>query len=624
MSFLYPLGLLGLLGVPILIIIYIIKNKYTEQTVASTYLWTLSERFLKKKRPISKISGIISLILQILIVVAISLAIARPSFTVPGGAEELCFVLDASGSMNTEQDGETRFDRAKEEIATRIRAAANGSRYTLVYVGNGTTRVVYERSTDQDLALELLDEMTVTDSASSCVYALGFVQNYYNENGALRAYLMTDRAYETDGTIEVVNVAKEQTENYAALSLGYTTSGETLRATGKVVSYLGDATLVVELVVARDGAEETVEKTTVSVRAGTEQEVVFEGAWAADFTSLSLVVSNADALMKDNEVTVYNTVREHDYRALIVSKQPFYLSALIVSADVASVYTVTPEEYVPSVHGRGYGLYVFDGFAPESLPDDGSVWLFGLTENVADAGFTVQNDVIDLSKQGGALLEYASSTSTLYRALTKDVTGSEFYVAKYVKYGISRNFTSVLEYEGQPLVFACNNAHGNRQLVFAFDLRDSNFVMMPDHFILARNFLEYSFPTVVSDEVRYSGDTLAVNVPAGCDSIRIDAPDGSYQYLPVNTSVSEYLLSDAGTYTLTVAAGGRTQVFSVYAQFASAESTAGAAEEMILQGQPEKSVLDGIYDNLLILFIFLALIVMADWAVYCYEQYQLR
>ena len=47
MSFLYPLGLLGLIGIPILIIIYIIKTKYTEQTVASTYLWLLSERFLK-------------------------------------------------------------------------------------------------------------------------------------------------------------------------------------------------------------------------------------------------------------------------------------------------------------------------------------------------------------------------------------------------------------------------------------------------------------------------------------------------------------------------------------------------------------------------------------------------
>lgn len=624
MSFLYPLGLLGLIGVPVLIIIYIIKNKYTEQTVSSTYLWLLSERFLKKKRPISKLSGIVSLILQILIVIAISLSIAQPSFVIPGGAGEYCFILDASGSMNTVQDGKTRFDTAKSEIGSMIRSAPNGSRYTLIYVGNGTTRVLYERSSDKDIALDLLDETTVTDAASSCVYALGFVQNYYNENGALNAYLMTDRAYETDGTIEVVNVAKEETDNFAVLSLDYTASNGTLQVTGKVVSYISDTSLEVELTAERDGEDPVSQKQSVSVQAGKEQEVTFSVAEAADFTALSLRIETEDALMKDNEIVVYNTVQEHDYRALIVSKEPFYLSALIFSADVASVYTITPEEYVPSVHGTGYGLYIFDGFAPETLPDDGSVWLFGLTESVADAGFTVQNDAVDLSGQGGALLEYAQSTSSLYRALTKDVTGDELYVAKYVKYGISRNFTSVLEYEGQPMVFACTNVYGNRQLVFSFDLHDSNFTMLADHIILARNFLEYSFPTIVTDEARYSGDTLSVNVPAGCDSIRLDTPDGSYNYLPVNTAVSEYLLGESGTYTLTVVTGGREQIFSVYVRFASQESVAGETEEMILQGQPAQNPLDGIYDDLLILFIILALIVLADWAVYCYEQYQLR
>lgn len=88
MSFLYPLGFLGLLAIPVLILIYIIKNKYTEQVVASTYLWTLSERFLKRKNPVNKITGIISLILQILAVTAISFAIAHPVFTMRGAAED--------------------------------------------------------------------------------------------------------------------------------------------------------------------------------------------------------------------------------------------------------------------------------------------------------------------------------------------------------------------------------------------------------------------------------------------------------------------------------------------------------------------------------------------------------
>ena len=68
MSFLYPLGLLGLIGIPIVIIIYILRSKFTELTVTSTYIWTLSERFFKKKNPLSGLTGIISLILQILMI----------------------------------------------------------------------------------------------------------------------------------------------------------------------------------------------------------------------------------------------------------------------------------------------------------------------------------------------------------------------------------------------------------------------------------------------------------------------------------------------------------------------------------------------------------------------------
>ena len=100
MSFVYPLGLLGLIGVPILIIIYLLKNKYTEQIVASTYLWTLSEKFLKKKKQKKLLSGLISLILQIIAVVTISLLVAHPVITIPNGAKEYCFILDGSGSMN--------------------------------------------------------------------------------------------------------------------------------------------------------------------------------------------------------------------------------------------------------------------------------------------------------------------------------------------------------------------------------------------------------------------------------------------------------------------------------------------------------------------------------------------
>ena len=154
MSFLYPLGLLGLIGVPILIIIYIIKNKYTESVIASTYIWTLSEKFLKRRLPINKFVGIISLILQILAVIFISVAVAHPVLTLPNSANDYLFVLDGSGSMNITREDKTRLDFAKEEIAEIIEDSANGSAYSLIFAGE-TPNVIFDKITDKDYALLL-------------------------------------------------------------------------------------------------------------------------------------------------------------------------------------------------------------------------------------------------------------------------------------------------------------------------------------------------------------------------------------------------------------------------------------------------------------------------------------
>ena len=132
MRFLFPLGLLGLIGIPILIIVYIIKSKYAEITVSSIFIWRLSEKFLKRRNPLNKLTGIIGLILQLLMVAVLSFAIAHPIITLSGAANEYCFVIDGSASMRmTDSEGNTRFDIAKQEIEDIIDGASEGSVYSL-------------------------------------------------------------------------------------------------------------------------------------------------------------------------------------------------------------------------------------------------------------------------------------------------------------------------------------------------------------------------------------------------------------------------------------------------------------------------------------------------------------
>jgi len=324
MSFLYPLGLLGLIGIPILIIIYIIKTKYTEQTVASTYLWILSERFLKRRNPFSKISGIISLILQILAITLISVGLAHPMFTMPGAANAYVFILDSSASMSMQSGEATRFDNAKAQIAEVIEEAADGSQFTLVTSGTDTL-VIFEKISDKDSALTLLQEQQTGYGENDLSDAVEIVQRYFNEDPSMLVTLYSDAEHVTGENIRLVNVAGEE-QNFAIGNVSFGISGGKLSVVGDLISYNGEETLEVSLYV--DGEYETTYLGYVTE----EQPARFQLSCVRDtFSEIRVVLDAKDDLSFDNEVYIFDTKSDSAYNTLIVSDKPLFIQAKLVS-----------------------------------------------------------------------------------------------------------------------------------------------------------------------------------------------------------------------------------------------------------------------------------------------------
>ncbi len=626
MSFLYPLGLLGLIGIPILILVYIIKSKYTEQTVASTYLWTLSERFLKRKRRPSPLAGIISLILQILAVTLISLAVAHPIITVPGSANEYCFILDGSGSMNMEagvqtEEGEvtapiTRFEAAKAAIRQRINDAIDGSIFTLVYVGD-TTGVIYERTEDKEQALLLLDEVTPACNTLNLTDAIGISQGYFNENPSLKTVLFTDSGYETVSNVEVVNVANA-VENYSLSGITYTHLGHTVTVTGKVTSFESDRDLTLKLYL--DGSDTPAVSDTVTVKAN--EPTVFTLAAEADaFASIRVVIAETDALACDNEYIIHNVKSENSYNTLLVSDRPFFLESVLRSQLNASIEVMTPEEY----DGRtGYGLYVFDTVVPMdmTLPTDGTVWMVNVSGNVEGAGYTVQGEVA-LNK--AELLSPATSSSSATRTLMEGLNGKEIYVTRYVKCGFYRNFTTLFSYKGSPVVFAGVTEFGNREAVIAFDLHDSNLPLLADFTVLCRNLLKFSFPDMIESTTYECGELATVNIITNCESIRVESPSGEVNYLKTDGASDSFRLTEVGIYRISMTVSGSVREFNIWSAMTEAEcDPTQTLDAVSLQGEASDDGFDGKFDPMWIIFITLLVIFLADWMVYCYEKYQLR
>ena len=633
MTFAYPLGFLGLIGIPVLILIYIITNTYTEQTIPSTYLWTLSERFLKRKVPISRIAGIISLILQILAVIFLSFAIAQPVIIVKNAAYDYCFVLDGSASMNFQEGKKTRFELAKEEIEDVVKGSMSGSTYTIIFVGS-TTQTIYktERNANGEIptdekkrVLLVLDELSVDYTAADMADALGAAQEYFEENSSMHFYLMTDKAYEVSPNVKLVKVGSS-VANYAISDVGYSLTGTGMTVHGKAISYESNAWLTVNVYF--DGSAEAA--ATQQIGAIALQEESFTFAFdSSDFDSFRVEIANEDALMLDNEVIVYNVRTENISKVLLVSERgekELFIQSALKATGVGSLEAVKTADYEAAEERyRGYGLYIFDTYNPASLPDDGAVWFFNPRGSVAGTNFAYQGD----SNKNPPAATYLEPKSSTAKNLLKSVNMRQFELLRYVKCGLNATFTSLVECEGSPIIFAGTDVYGFREAVFAFDLHDATPFVFSDSFTtIVANLINYSFPAVVEETSYVCGDTLLVNVIAGCQSIRILSPLGHETYPDTSVDVSEVALTEVGSYKiyLTMKDQAEERVLNVFAALPDEERspTSFDVESFILVGNSGNEKRNGYYDPLIILFILLAVIAVADYGVYCYEQYQLR
>src|SRR5579871_5203096 len=118
-----------------LVILYFLKLKRREIAVSSTYLWKKALEDLRVNSPFQKLRMNVLLLLQLLVLSAILLALARPVSSF-GGLEgrDHVILLDRSASMNATDGGggRTRLQRALDEARSIISGLAMNDRALVI------------------------------------------------------------------------------------------------------------------------------------------------------------------------------------------------------------------------------------------------------------------------------------------------------------------------------------------------------------------------------------------------------------------------------------------------------------------------------------------------------------
>ena len=138
-----PKGLWLLTALVPLIVLYILKIRRQRVTVSSTWLWAAAQRDLLAKQPFKRLIAELPLVLQILALIALAIALARPA--VRGGriaGDHVAIVIDASASMGTLLQG-ARGAGAKAD-ATRMTDAKRTATDVVSALMPGADAIVIE------------------------------------------------------------------------------------------------------------------------------------------------------------------------------------------------------------------------------------------------------------------------------------------------------------------------------------------------------------------------------------------------------------------------------------------------------------------------------------------------
>lgn len=603
MRFLNPQGLWLLMGIPVLIIIYLIKSQHEERAVSSTYIWRLSSRFAKKRLPIQRLRRIILFILQLMMIVLAAMMASRPVM-VKGDSYDYVVILDASASMQSmNENGKTRFENAVKDIEKLSKDLSDGHTMTVILAGDTASYLIE----GTDLAGEVkvaLNKAVCAGGGCNTESALSLAQAACDRSKNAKVLFYTDTTYEGSGNITVVNMDK-QDWNVSLTDLTIRENGEDTVFTGRLISYNKDADVTVGLAI--DG--KTVDAKIVKCEKDTETKVVFEKSKLKAFDTAEIYIEPKDALEADNRMAVCRKSRTK-YKVLLASQSPLYLESVLSALGNCQLTVVSSLEDVALT---GKDLYIFDGITPEEYPTDGSVVVFG-TEHLPDG------------------LRTGAFHDTQARLLPNGEISSEFYdgitfygiaVKEYTGLVGNHEWEYLLYCDSAPVLACRRMANGVRFAVFSFDLHDSNLPMLYDYPVMMENLVQYCIPSLIKDTDYTVGESVAISVLPMTKELHLRYPDGTVKSLYTKEEQCIVRPNEVGVYTVVMKTdeGGKYADFFVHIP---KEETVPMVKEAINiaitpkeETESEKAV-TGIWFWFALAFL---LILLIEWEWYYYEQY---
>ena len=556
MPFTTPLALLGLLFLPVVVAMYLLKLRRDEAVVPSTLLWTRLVADVEANAPWQRLRRSLLLLLQLLLVVILALLAARPFLERPAGlARDIVLVVDTSASMGATDVVPDRLTAAKAAAIDALRDLPTGGKVSVV-AADRSARIVVNESSDLGRVRDAIEAIEITPSRGDLGDALELASKLAARSGDAQVVVATDAALAVTPTgrvsapVKVLPVGRDR-KNQAIIALAVRTAPSAVTRS----VFISVANLDLELTPRRvevwgDGA--LLEVRDVLLEPQARQDVIIDdvprGIGALEVRLVGPdpdITTPPDQLAADDRAWAV-IPPDRTRLVLVVGEGDPYLETALSYLPNVELYGVAPGAYGPATErtdGRPWDLVIFEGFLPATLPTAPILAIAPPRSSpLGEVTGTLSNPGIGSLDPDEPILRYVDLSTVHISA-----------AAKLALPDWARNV--IPGPRGAPLLYAGSRA-GLPTAVLAFDPRRSDLPLQVAFPILLANLTgELLGGSAAPTEAVDPGTPVQLVIPAGAASLQVTHPDGTVTDLVPGTAdglaVTFAGTNQPGIYTVT-------------------------------------------------------------------------
>lgn len=555
MPFATPLALLGLLFIPAVIAMYLLKLRRDEAVVPSTLLWSRLVADVEANAPWQRLRRSLLLLLQLLLVVILAFLAARPFLERPAGlAQDIVLVVDTSASMGATDVVPDRLTTAKLAAIDALRELPTGGKVSVI-AAERTARIVVNESDDLSRVRDAIERITVTTSRGDLGDALELASKLAARSGDAQVLVATDAALATEATtrvaapVTVLPVGRDR-KNQAIVALAVRTAPSAVTRS----VFISVANLDLERAMRRvelwgDGA--LLEVRELPLEAQSRADVIIDDIpRTVGAVEVRLVSADPDAEGPPDQLAVDDHAwavipPDRTRLILVVGEGDPYLETALSYLPNVELYGVEPDEYGPATDrtdGRPWDLVIFSANLPTRLPD---VPILAIapprTSDLGQVTGTLRNPGIGSLNLDEPVLRYVDLSTTHISAASRMV------LPEWARPIIPGP-------RGAPLLYAGDRV-GLPTAVLAFEPRRSDLPLQVAFPILIANLTgELLGGSTAPTEAVAPGTPVELTIPAGASAITVTTPLGA---------TTEFVRPADDTATVTFADTGTTGIYTV-------------------------------------------------------------